>query len=109
MKEYLAILLFIILLGMIGVLGMREISSAPYTTYRTANDGGYIPVTYYPCKVISTAEMVMVVEHEGELYSCFYNYDGADPHAMVGKILWCGFSSYEGNVEFVDVKGEDLR
>lgn len=81
-------------------IGIREFSAAPYTVYATANDGGYIPITYYPCTVREVDIETVVVEHDGELWSCWVSETELKP----GDIVWAGFASYEGNIEFVNIK-----
>jgi len=92
--------IFVIMFIVVAVVAVKEWSSAPYTGYIKANDGGYLPVTYYPCEVMEISGRELTVEHDGNEYTCY----ATETDLEIGEIAWCGFASYEGNVEFIDIK-----
>ena len=78
---------------------LKEYASIPYTVYVEANDGGYLPCTYYPCVVMEKTDTELVVEYKGNEYACYY--EGTE---VPGNTVWAGFASYEGSLELIDIK-----
>ena len=98
--EALAIITFVVAVSILTVVAIRESTSAPYTVYATANDGGYLPITYYPCQVREVTPEEVVIDHNGELWACWVS----ETELKVGDIVWAGFALYEGETQFIGIK-----
>ena len=80
---------------------LKHFATMPYTVYIEANDGGYLPCTYYPCPVLTRTETEIVVDLDGNAYAAWID----DMSTICeGDVVWAGFASYEGNLELIDIK-----
>ena len=92
--------LVICILAIAFFFALKHTASVPYTVYLEANDGEYLPCTYYPCKVLDVTETEIVVDLDGNAYAAYGSWDGI----RKGDTVWAGFASYEGNLELIDVR-----
>jgi len=81
------------------VLALKHFASVSYVTYYESNEG-YIPVEFTPCEVQSRTERKITVTFKGNDYSCYVEREST---ISKGDVIWCGFASYEGNLELIDI------
>ena len=91
--------LVICILTIAFIFALKKYASTAYVTYYESNDG-YIPVEFSPCEVLEVTETEIVVNYKGDAYSCYAD----KTEIRKGDVIWCGFMSYEGNLELVDIK-----
>lgn len=85
------------------IFALKNWASTSYVTYYEGNDG-YYPVEFTPCEVVSVreteTEREITVAYKGNEYA--YRVE-KESEINKGNVIWCGFASYEGNLEFIDI------
>ena len=92
--------LVICILTIAFIFALKKFASVSYVAYYEDNEGKYTPVEFSPCEVIDVTETEIVVEYKGNAYACRID----ETEIRKGDVVWAGFTSYEGNVELVDIK-----